>query len=773
MIPASRALAVMLLGASLLTCVTARRAPPRAAAPAPASASAALVAPPPPGPAPVAPPPPEDPQFAEVDAAIKDALAEGKMPGCVVVVGSHDEILLRKAYGSRSILPERTPMTLDTVFDLASLTKPLATSTSVMLLVERGKVDLDAPASKYVPELAKLAPFTVRQLLVHTSGLPPVTAVSDYATTDRAALMTRIGELHPKHQPGEAFVYSDVGFMVLEEIVRRVSGKGLDAFTADAIWKPLGMNQTGFLPPPELRARAAPTEQRDGGFIQGDVHDPRAFALGGVAGHAGLFSTGDDLARFAQMMLEKGSPLVSAATWTTWTARNETSKGGRALGWDIDSSFASHRSSLMSPRAFGHGGFTGTAMWIDPVRDLFLVFLSNRVHPDGKGAVNPLIAEVGTRALRALEVRPGIDVLRDEGFARLRGSHVGLVTNANARAMDGTSTIDALRAAPGVTLGAIFTPEHGLGAEREGKVGDSSYEGVPVYSLYGARSAPNDETLAGLDALVFDLQDVGVRFYTYASTMNRAMKVAADHKLRFFVLDRPNPIDGVDVEGPVLANVKTGSFVNHHALPVRHGMTMGELARLFADDDRLDLRLDVVRMKGWHRKDYMDRTGLPWVSPSPNLRSVAEVVLYPAIGLLEATNLSVGRGTDTPFEIFGAPWFDPTAVGAALARTPGVSFEPTTFTPASTVFAGQACKGLRVRVTDRARFEPIRTALAIALAIHARHPEWEIDKLDRLLQSDVAMAELRAGHPVAQIEATWSRELAAFRDKREKFLLYR
>ena len=724
-------------------------------------------------------------RFAAVDSAIEAAIAAERMPGCVLVVGRHDEVLLRKAYGSRALLPDRVPMTLDTVFDLASLTKPLATSTSVMILVERGKVDLRAPASRYVPELAKLPPFTVEQLLTHTSGLPAATPISDYAsatTTDHSAVMRVLGETLAgklKAAPGERFLYSDVGFVVLEEIVRRRGGKDVATFTRDEIWTPLGMAETGYLPGATLRARAAPTEQRDGQFMIGDVHDPRAWAMGGVAGHAGVFSTADDLSRYARAMLGKGSldgkRIVSERTFEAWTTRHDTSSGGRALGWDKDSRFASHRSTLLSPRAFGHGGFTGTVMWVDPGKDLYVVFLSNRVHPDGKGAVNPLVAELATLAIEASDVRTGIDVLRAESFARLAGAHIGLVTNSSARAKDGTSTLDALRAAPNVTLSAIFSPEHGIQAVAEGKIADGAYHGVPVYSLYGDRASPTGSTLGGIDTLVFDLQDAGARFYTYASTMKLAMKVAADKKLRFVVLDRPNPLGGKEVSGPVLEPARAGSFVNHHALPVRHGMTMGELAKLFVDDDKLDVKLEVVQMQNWSRRQYFDHTGLAWVSPSPNLRSVEEVVLYPAVGLLESTNLSVGRGTDTPFEVLGAPFVD----GEALARNvttrgiPGLAVEPVTFTPTASPHQGKACKGLRLRVTDRARFEPVRAAVTIALALQELHPsEWDLDHVDRMLQSKAALDGIRTGMSVDAIAATWSGPLASFVKKRERFLLY-
>jgi len=730
-----------------------------------------------------------DTRFAAVDAAILAAIDAGKMPGCVLIVGRHDEVLVRKAYGSKALLPERVPMTLDTVFDLASLTKPLATSTSIMILAERGKIDLHAPASRYVPELARLPGFTVEQLLTHTSGLPAATPISDYALAtldDHSATMQKLGvslEGKLKAQPGERFLYSDVGFIVLEEIVRRRAGRSLATFSKEEVFMPLGMVDTGYLPGPELRERAAPTEQRDGHYMQGDVHDPRAWVMGGVAGHAGVFSTADDLALYARAMLGKGAldghRIVSEKTFDDWTARRDTSSGGRALGWDKDSRFATHRSTLLSPRAFGHGGFTGTVMWIDPGKDLYAVFLSNRVHPDGKGAVNPLVAELATLAIDASETKTGIDVLRAESFDRLKGAHVGLVTNASARAKDGTSTLDLLRAASPstLTLSAIFSPEHGIQAAAEGKIADGTYHGVPVYSLYGDRASPTSTTLDGIDTLVFDLQDAGARFYTYASTMKLAMKVAGERGLRFVVLDRPNPIGGAEVAGPVLERAldKGGSFVNHHALPVRHGMTMGELARMFADDGQLALRLDVVRMQGWVRREYFDHTGLAWTSPSPNLRSVDEVVLYPAVGLLESTNLSVGRGTETPFEVLGAPYVD----GEALARNvkargiPGLAVEEATFTPTASPHQGKVCHGLRLRVTDRARFEPVRAAVTIALALQELHAaDWDVDHVDRMLQSKPALEAIKAGRSADAVVATWSTGLAAFVKKRERFLLY-
>jgi len=695
-------------------------------------------------------------RFAALDPVVEHAIAAGKMPGCVVVVGRSDGVVFEKAWGARAVLPERVPMTTDTVFDIASLTKVVATTTSLMRLVDRGLVDLDAPASRYVPELAAHA-FTVRQLLLHTSGLPPVTAMSDYGL-GRVELMRRVGALKPK-PPGEQFVYSDVGFIVLSEIVERTAQRSFAEVAAAEVFAKLDMRETGFLPSASLRERTAPTEMRAGAFTPGDVHDPRAFALGGVAGHAGVFSTGGDLGRFARAMLRR--EIASETTLERFLTRHDTPKGGRALGWDVDSVYATHRSARLGPRAFGHGGFTGTAMWIDPDRDAFFVFLSNRVHPDGKGAVNPLIGELATLALDALDVRAGVDVLVEKGFAPIADARVALLTNAGAKARDGTSTLDLLR--EHTRLAAVLTPEHGLGADREGRVADGSYSGVPVVSLYGERGAPTPETLAGVDVLVVDLQDAGVRFYTYAKTMAAAIRAAAASHVRVLVLDRPNPLDGVHVQGPV-----------DDGLPLRHGMTMGELARLFADG--LDVRLDVVRLDGWRRLDTFEQTGLTWSPPSPNLRTPKSVALYPLTGLFESTNLSVGRGTDMPFEILAAPWLDATTVAKKLQGAPGtagLAFEATEITPAQWVYARKKCRALKIRIARPERFEPVHAALAIATVLRAEHPEWTFEAMNAMWRSPAAMAALRDGATLADVEATWAPDLAAFLQKRERFLLYR
>ena len=733
---------------------------------------------------------PEDVSL-RIDDAVIAGIAARKLPGCVVVVGRHDGVLLRKAYGARSLEPEVFPMTVDTVFDLASLTKPVATAASILVLEDRGKIDLDAPLRTYLPELGEQGRGTVRQALTHTAGYPADTPLSDYANGIDDAL-GKIARAKLRYSPGTDARYSDVGFLLLGEIVRRVSGEDLDTFSREAVFSPLGMSETGFLPGKEARARAAPTEKVLGAWLVGEVHDPRARLLGGVAGHAGLFSTADDLTRFAQAMLGGGRSFLSARARQAFGAPHDIPRAVRALGWDVRSPTSSNRGVSLSPRAIGHGGYTGTSLWIDPEKDLFVLFLSNRVHPDGQGAINPLagtIADLAAAVVGVDETRgspscdapappvlTGLDVLVEGKLARLQGAHVGLVTNATGRSRDGARDIDILASAEGVKLVAIFAPEHGLTTTEDARVADGTdaSTGLPIFSLYGERFAPTDAQLVGIDTLVFDLPDVGTRFFTYASTLHRALRTAAARGLRFVVLDRPDPIDGIHVEGPVLVG-STRSFVNHASLPVRPGMTMGELALFFDASEHLGTALEVVRASGWTRDESWAATGLPWIPPSPNLRTADEALLYPGVGMLEATNVSVGRGTATPFEVLGAPWIDGKRLAQAVtsANLPGLRVEPTVFTPTASRYRGQACAGVRFTVTDRATFAPVSLGVALAMALRTLHPVlWEGRGLENLLVFPDAAAAIDRGAPLQEVEGTWSTELARFKAEREKYLLY-
>ena len=592
-------------------------------------------------------------------------------------------------------------------------------------------------------------------------------------------------------------MYSDVGFIVLGELVRRVSGEGLDRFAQQRIFQPLGMRETTFLPSEPLRARAAPTEKRDDHWMQGEVHDPRAHLLGGVAGHAGLFSSADDLALYAQMMLERGvgngNQVLAPPSVDTMTADYPVSTGIRGLGWDKRTGYSTNRGDGFSPQAFGHGGFTGTTLWIDPTLDLFVIFLSNRLHPDGQGSINPLAGRIGSIAASSIvaaaaadddsshtpgpQVLCGIDVLQRDHFRLLAGRRVGLITNHTGVNRAGTTTARLLADAPEVQLAAIFSPEHGI----EGKLDVPQIDddrhgetGVKIWSLYGESRRPTAASLEGLDTLVFDIQDIGTRFYTYISTLAYAMQAADESKLAFVVLDRPNPINGIDVAGPVLDPGRE-SFVACHAMPVRHGMTVGELATMYRDELGLSLDLHVVKLEGWRRSDFYDRTGLVWINPSPNMRSLTQALLYPGIGLLETTNLSVGRGTDTPFEIFGAPWLDGRRLAAELnaASVPGTRFVPVRFTPDASKFAGEACQGVNVIISDWSQFDPLRTGFTVASTLRRTcGDQWDAAAYDRLLLDQATAQAVSNGKTPAEIMAVYGDELEQFKQRRAKWLLY-
>jgi uncharacterized protein YbbC (DUF1343 family) len=602
-----------------------------------------------------------------------------------------------------------------------------------------------------------------------------------------------------------------------------VSGVPLDRFASDRIFAPLGMKDTTFLPPAGLYRRIAPTEsctplgwpcEGPGmSMLRGVVHDPTARRMGGVAGHAGLFSTAADLAIFCRMLLDGGtyhgarilSPLAVAKMTTAASPPGD--RNVRGLGWDIDSGYSSNRGELLPIGSFGHTGFTGTSLWVDPATRMFIVFLSNRVHPDGKGDVTPLRARIATVAASTITDIPadvrttmtwngrdfgasgvlapasapapvlsGIDVLRASGFAALRGKRVALLTNHTGRARDGATTIDLLHAAKEVTLVRLFSPEHGIRGIMDANVPSAVDEtGLRIDSLYGDTRRPTTAMLDGVDTIVIDLQDIGARFYTYITTTAYVMEEAAKRKIGVVVLDRPNPIGGYQVEGPTLDKAAL-SFVGYFPMPVRHGMTIGELARLFNAENKIGADLTVVPLKNWSRDAWFDATGLPWINPSPNMRNLIQATLYPGIGAIEGTNVSVGRGTDTPFEQVGAPWVDGVALSDALnARgLPGIRFYPVRFTPSASKYANQECGGVFMIVTDRNAVHPVRVGLEIAAMLHRLHgAKYELESTERLFGSKEGLARVRAGDDPATIAGGWSAGEARWRVLRNKYLLYR
>ncbi|HEX8170250.1 MAG TPA: exo-beta-N-acetylmuramidase NamZ domain-containing protein [Thermoanaerobaculia bacterium] len=706
---------------------------------------------------------------ARVDSAIESAIAAKQLPGGVLWV-EHDGHVYERAYGRRALVPRAEAMTRDTIFDLASLTKVVATAPSIWLLIAEQKLALDAPAKRYLQELAS-GDITIRHLLTHTSGLRPDLDLdepwSGYDEGIRRALLER-----PRHTPGAVFVYSDINYLLLGEIVRRISGQPLDVFAKRRIFEPLGMRDTRFRPT-QNDPRIAPTEAG----LRGVVHDPTARRMGGVAGHAGLFSTAADIAKFARAVM-RGGFFPRAMTEVQSPPGVAVHRAG---GFDIDSNYSRPRGDLFPQGSYGHTGFTGGFLWIDPSSHTFYVFLSNRVHPDGRGSVIALQRELGTRIAESLpdahfervarrvgyvtggaNAMNGIDVLDASGYAALRGLRVGLITNPSGIDRAGNPTIDLLRSAPGVQLVALFSPEHGIRGDVDDALGDDTVSGLPVHSLYGERRKPSPEQLANLDALLFDIQDIGTRFYTYISTMGLAMEAAAAAKVKFIVLDRVNPIGDL-VEGPVL----TGpfDFIGWHTLPIRHGMTVGELARMFREERGIDVDLTVIPVKGWSREQWQDEAGLPWVNTSPNMRSLAAAALYPGIGLLEHA-LSIGRGTDTPFEVVGAPYIDGARLAKELRNVPGALFTPIRFTPKSSVHQGESCGGIRITITDRRALRSVDLGVATAIALVRLYPsQFPLDKLQPLLRDEATLQAIREGRkPVSDVEAFYVR--------RKKFLLY-
>jgi uncharacterized protein YbbC (DUF1343 family) len=754
-------------------------------------------------------------RFDAIEPLIRRAVADKQLPGAVVLVGLGERTLYHKAIGQRAVAPSPEPVTLDTIFDLASLTKVVATTTSVMILVDEGRIGLNDRVAAFIPGFERYGKgnITIRHLLTHMSGLRPDVDLAQPWSGAETAIALAIEEV-PTSVPGTRFVYSDINFFLLGDIVRRVSGEPLDRFSHARIFAPLGMTDTAFTPVESWRSRIAPTA--DAASPRGAVHDPTARRMGGVAGHAGLFSTADDLATFCRMILGGGahrgvrilSPL--AVEKMTSRATPAAERNVRGLGWDIDSSFSANRGELLPVGSFGHTGFTGTSLWLDRASGMFVVFLSNRVHPDGQGNVNQLRGRVATVAASALTSLPrlsrasastgtdfgpsgsvpvstsaiaptlaGIDVLRAGGFALLKGKRIGLVTNHTGRARDGATTIDLLHNssnANGHALVALFSPEHGIRGVLDASVPSTTDEktGLRVHSLYGETRRPTSAMLEGIDTLVIDLQDIGARFYTYATTMAYAMEEAAKRQMSVVVLDRPNPIDGFQIEGPTLDTPALG-FTGYFPMPIRHGLTLGELAKLFNGENRIGADLTVVGMKNWRRDDWFDRTGMPWISPSPNMRNLLQATLYPGIGAIEGTNLSVGRGTDTPFEQLGAPWIDGVQLAEALnaRRIPGAAFYPVRFTPSSSRFANEECQGIFMIVTDRLALRPVRLGVEIAAMLHKLYgATFELEAAERLLGSKNVLARIRAGDDPQAIAASWAADEARWRLMRAKYLLY-
>lgn len=779
--------------------------------------------------------------FAPIDAIVNDAIAHNELPGAVVVIGHNGQIVFHRAYGMRSLEPTREAMTEDTIFDMASLTKDLVTATAVMQLYEQGKIRIDDPLAHYVGEFGANGKqdITIRECLTHYSGLAPDIDLTG-PWHGRAEGLRRLFESAPVAPPGVVFRYSDENFIALGALVERVSGLPLEVYAQRNIVAPLGLTDSGYLPSSEKRDRIAPTQyvtqdgtlSNEGTMLRGTVHDPTARRMDGVAGHAGYFSTAADTAIYAQALLDRlaGRPSkfpLDPLTLAKMVEPEQPATGTalRGFGWDIDSAFSTNRGTLFPVGSFGHTGFTGTSLWMDPQSDTYVVILTNAVHPAGGHGIVALRSRIADAAAQAVGIRThengqltqltgynesltgarrwqsrngdvmtGIDVLESEKFltlqalAKKHGGHLrmGLLTNQTGLDRDGHRTIDILAhdahtADPNLVLTMLFSPEHGIqGAQDQSSIANATdtATGLPVISIYGAtddQRRPSSASLQQIDVVVIDLQDAGVRYWTYEAAMGYFIEAAAKAGIDVVVLDRPDPVTGSFVQGPV-SDIGRDSYTNYMPLPVRHGMTMGELARYFNGERHLNAALTIVPMKGWQRGDWFDSTGLTWINPSPNLRSARAAELYTALGLIETSNISVGRGTDTPFELLGAPWIDARIFARTLnARLlPGIRFVPVTFTPAAPYpYAGQLCQGLSLMVMDRNAFDGPELGLEIASALWKLYPNnYQLDHIDRLLVNKTVLDALRTGEDPQRIAGDWRLTLDAFMQRRAAYLEY-
>ena len=517
--------------------------------------------------------------------------------------------------------------------------------------------------------------------------------------------------------------------------------------------------------------------------------------MGGVAGHAGLFTNARDTARFCRMLLAEGKTpdgrvVLKAETVLLLTTPQLPLPGGvvRTLGFDGQSSYSDPKGAHFGAKSFGHTGWTGTCFWVDPEAQAFFVLMTNRNHPNEGKSVKALRWQVATLAAEAMgvarRVMSGADVLARDGMAALEGKKIGLITNQTGLTAEGTTTLKVLQKIPRAKVVRLFSPEHGMAGKLDHDgIGDSrdAVSGLAVVSLYGAQRKPTPGSLEGVEVLVFDIQDIGTRFYTYLSTMLNCMEAAEAAKIAFVVLDRANPLGGLEVEGPLPLEVKN-AFVACCNIPLRHGLTMGELARLLVAERLPNLKLSVVPLSGWERYFLFSQTLAEWVNPSPNMRSPEAALLYPGIGMLEFTNLSVGRGTEMPFTLVGAPWVNGPALAKRLgeAGVPGVTISAVDFTPEVSAalpnnypFTGQVCHGVQLCVTDGRVLKPVRLGIAIARALYEEHgPGYELEKLSGLLCHPPTLAAIRSNRPLAEVTGLWAADVACFRQRREGVLMY-
>ncbi len=718
---------------------------------------------------------------------LKRAVALSKAPGAVACVGkAGGGKLLSAAEGMRQITPVSEAATEDTLYDLASLTKQVATTTSVMLLQEDGKLSLDQKVSDFLP-IPGLERYTLRQCITHTAGLAPFKPWQTEVHSPED-IVQRIAALPMSSPPGTRRVYSDLGFILLAQVVGQAAREPVDAFIARRVFKPLGMKRTLFNPGAELRKDCAATENCPWRkrVLKGEVHDERAFAMGGVAGHAGLFSTAPDLGLFCDALLS-GRILKSATLDEMLRFGHVPSYPGQGIGWWLDPWTSGSNGYLPSRRAFGHTGFTGTSMWLDRDTGLYGVLLSNTVHPKREPRDNTSLRRTFYDGImfsqypKSTNAHGGIDYLYRVDYAPVREKRAAILTNQAATDMLGRPDLEVFDLEPGVTFKTVYTPEHGLRGQAEaGKsVASEKSAATTVISLYGKQKRPTKDELKGVQLFVIDLPDVGSRYYTYMATMKECLTACAESGVPVLVLDRPNPLGGTVLEGPVAKVFE--SAVCSAPIPARHGMTLGEIAQFFQRTvfEKSKLKLDIQNAENWRRELMHPACALPWTPPSPNLPSFESALAYAGICLFEGVNLNEGRGTETPFLIFGAPWTDNKALADAVdpALSAGFKLITRVYIPKpipgkseNPEYNGKICKGILLEVADPNAARPFSLAVGLLAELVKRHKDqlqWK-PNFDTLAGGPWLREQLQAGRAAADILAQSAAELTAFDTARPK-----
>lgn len=666
---------------------------------------------------------------------------QNSAPGAVAYVGRNDEVLFFDSVGKCAILPSEEDMKKDSIFDLASLTKVIATTTSVLLLYQQGKINLDDPVSNYI-SIPNFHKFSIKHLLTHSSGLIGYEEwyKENFSFED---ILIKLSKTQLLFEPGTKHLYSDFGFMILAHIVELISGEHFDQFCKENIFSKLNMNTTFFIVPEEYKNRCAPTEKCvwRKKIIRGEVHDEHAYAMGGIAGHAGLFSTAEDLSRFCRGMMN-GYILEKDIIEEMATCRVIPNYPWQVLGWKTDPFWESIEGQIPFRSALGHTGFTGTCLWWDRKSGYYTILLSNSCHPSRKTRDNRKLRKTFYNSIALLiapekiNVHCGIDVLLRDDFKPIKNSSVALFTNTSARNITGIPTLDIFLAEEKIKLKYIISAEHGLQLSEEAGKSDiqKQWEDKQVIDIYDKKTRIDwQRILKQIDWIVVDIQDIGSRYYTYIYSLSQLMKICNKYQKKMIILDRPNPLGGEIVEG-FLPDKEYLGEVCWGNVPIRHGLTIGESALYLkkTNAELKSLELSVIKMDGWFYDLQYPNLDLQWFLPSPNIPSFESALCYVGTCLFEGTNISEGRGTQYPFQTIGAPWLNSVLILSSLSEEfkEGFNIKPCPFKPISIPgkatnpkYVNELCNGLHLKVKDFNQARPFMLTLELLRLIKLHHPE--------------------------------------------------